>query len=500
MSDPAPVTAPTQPPAQTPETAPTSAAANDNKLREMPLKELDPRIQRQIDQADKAIEKNPAYAMEICSGILANYPGCLDIRKILHKAQKKANPAKAKGFGGGFFKSMTNTPFVMKAGSLLKTDPKAALDAAEKLLSASPANMQALGLLGQAAATLGLWNTAVFAYDSARELEPDNIKNMMSLSTALIEAGQPKEAIKWGERILELTPGDGDAQAMLRRASVAITMDKGKWDEQSDFRQKLANKEQAVELEQQARMANDSETLSALVVKMGEAIDKDPENINLYRDVIGYLKQLHRYDDALAWVRRARQQPLGRADTTLEKLESDMTVAQMRGKIDQLAADVATTPDAAKQAELDSLRKNELEFRLLQAKGLVDKYPNDFGFRFDYGDLLLQTGQSDLAIRELQLARRNPKVSQRAMLLLGRAYRIKGILDLAVEQLVSAKTEMNIMNELKKEIIYELASVYRKQGQVEKAVEEYKIIYANDIDYRDVSKIINEYYEKRTLS
>jgi tetratricopeptide (TPR) repeat protein len=98
------------------------------------------------------------------------------------------------------------------------------------------------------------------------------------------------------------------------------------------------------------------------------------------------------------------------------------------------------------------------------------------------------------------MARRNPKVTNRATLFLGRAYRVKGIFDLAIEALNQAKNEMPVMNDLKKEIIYELALCYRSAGNVEKAVDEYKTIYSNDIDYKDVAKIINEYYEKKTLS
>jgi len=476
-----------------------AASAPAPQFKEETLKDLDPRIQKQVEAAEKMIDKNSGHAIAVCAGVLVAHPGCVDVRKIMRKAQKKAIPAK----GGGmtkFFGGLTNTPFVMKAGNKLKTDPKGVMEDAEKMLSTNPANVPALKMLAHAASAMGLPATAAFAYDGVREVEPENIENLLALGNALVDALQNKDAVKWGEQVLELSPGNGDAQALLRRASVAITMDKGKWDEQSDFRQKLANKEQAVKLEQDARMANDSETLSALVIKMAEAIEKDLENVNLYRDIIGYLKQLHRYDDALDWVRRARQQPLGRGDTTLEKLEADMTVAQMRGRIERLEKELVQTPDPTKQAELDALHKNELNFRLQQAKSLVEKYPNDYGFRYDFGTLLYETGQADLAIRELQLARRSPKVSHKAMLNLGRAYLSKSIFDLAIEQLSQAKTEMAVMNELKKEIIYELANVYRKQGDIPKAVDEYKIIYANDIDYRDVAKIINEYYEKKTLS
>jgi tetratricopeptide (TPR) repeat protein len=507
MSDPAPTaTTPATATAgdggniKTPPAAPAAAGAVPTpapapKFKEYALKDLDPRLQKYIEQADKAVDKNPQNAIDLCTGILAQNPGALDARKVLRKAQRKLIPSQ-KGMGK-FLSGLTNTPFVLKSGSQIKTDPKGVIDAAEKLLSINPANVQALRMEGQAAEAMGLWGTAALAYENIREIKPEDIENLLSLGTSLIHFGQPKEAIKWGEMILEIQPGNGDAQALLRQASVAITMDKGKWDEQSDFRSKLADANKAAELEQQSRLANDPETLGRLVTKLADTISREPENINLYRDIIGYLRQLQRFEEALEWVRKARQQPLGRSDTTLEKLESDMTVSMMRVKLEALEAIVATDP--SRKTELDALRKSDLEFRVQQAKTLVEKYPNDYGYRFDYGTLLFETGQMDLSIRELQQARRNPKVSHKAMLYLGRAYRAKKIYDLAIEVLSTARTEMPVMNDLKKEIIYELAQCFRGNGNIDKAVEEYKNIYANDIDYKDVSKIINEYYEKKTL-
>jgi tetratricopeptide (TPR) repeat protein len=467
-----------------------------SKSKEVSLSSLDPRLQKQVDAADKAIDKNPTYAIEICGNILARHPECLDVRKILRKAQRRSVAAKSKGMTQ--FLKLTNTPFVMKAGSLIKTDPKAALDSAEKMLAANPSNVQALKLIGQASGAMGLWKTAVFSYENIREIEPESVENLLSLGNAYIQAGEPREAVKCGDTILESAPGNGEAQALIRQASVAITMDKGKWEEKGDFRDKLANKDQAVALEQQARMVNDVDTLTQLVGQMAEKIEKDPENVNLYRDIIGYLKQLQRYDDALEWVRKARQQPLGKADSTLEKLESDFAVSGMQHKIAMLEEKLAQEADPTVQAQLDGLRKQEMEFRLHQSKSMVEKYPNDYGFRYQYGTLLYDTGQMDQAIRELQLARRNPKVAHHAMLYLGRAYRQKHILDLAEEQLEQAKKELALMNDLKKEIIYELAQVYRQHNKEERAMEEFKVLYATDIDYRDVAQIINEYYERRS--
>ncbi len=169
MSDPAPQTPAPAPAAGAPPAAPAPEAP---KFKEYALKDLDPRLQRYIEQADKAVEKNPQNAIDLCSGILAQNPGALDARKVLRKAQRKLMPAQ-KGMTK-FLTGITNSPFAFKSSSQIKTDPKAVLEAAEKLLSTNPSNITALRMAGQAAEAMGLWGTAALAYDNIREVKEEH--------------------------------------------------------------------------------------------------------------------------------------------------------------------------------------------------------------------------------------------------------------------------------------------------------------------------------------
>ena len=72
-----------------------------------------------------------------------------------------------------------------------------------------------------------------------------------------------------------------------------------------------------------------------------------------------------------------------------------------------------------------------------------------------------------------------------------------GKFDLGVDQLLLAKSEVPVMNDLKKEIIYALGDTFEKMGKAKEAVDEYKIIYMADSGYRDVAKKINDFYERQ---
>ena len=69
-------------------------------MKEVALTDLDIRLQKQIENARKVVEKNPSYAIDILSNIVNRNLSCLEARKILRKAQQSANKVKSKGLGG----------------------------------------------------------------------------------------------------------------------------------------------------------------------------------------------------------------------------------------------------------------------------------------------------------------------------------------------------------------------------------------------------------------
>ena len=89
--------------------------------------------------------------------------------------------------------------------------------------------------------------------------------------------------------------------------------------------------------------------------------------------------------------------------------------------------------------------------------------------RYELGEQLTNAGEYRDALPELQRARQNPNARLKAMNLLGRCYRELGMLDLAAKQLEDAAREMMVMDEIKKEIIYNLGLVYEQMGDAHKA-------------------------------
>ncbi|MBL00259.1 MAG: hypothetical protein CMI34_02465, partial [Opitutales bacterium] len=146
-------------------------------MEEVALKDLDTRLQKQIENARKAVDKNPSYAVDILTNIVARNPACLDARKILRQAQQRATQGKTKGLGG-LLSKVTSIPFSMGSHAKIKKDPQKAMESAEQMLNVNVENVTALVVLGSASEELELYSTAVFAYEAVRKLEPTNSENI----------------------------------------------------------------------------------------------------------------------------------------------------------------------------------------------------------------------------------------------------------------------------------------------------------------------------------
>jgi tetratricopeptide (TPR) repeat protein len=466
-------------------------------MEEITLKELDSRLHKQIDNARKALDKNPSYAMDILSNIVARNPNCLEAREILRQAQQKANKGKSKGLGK-FMSKVTSIPFSMGSDAKVKKDPAKAMETAEQMLNSNPENVSALKMLGAAADALKLYGTAAFAYNSIYKIDPKDVESIKALMGAYIAAGKTQEAIQIGDIAYRLNPTDDEIQGLVKKASVEQSINKGKWEDDKTFRDKLKDEEGSNKLEQAGRAKTGEAGLRSLIEDAIKSVEEEPDNLNFYRDIVNNYKKLGEYDSALEWLGKARQLESGKADVNLERLESSLKREKMQKAIAEKEEELEAAPeDAAIQAELEKLRGEEAEFRLEQTENLVNRYPNEFSYRFELGQLYFENGEIDKAIKELQLGQRSAKVRISALVILGKAYKQKGFFDLAAEQLVTAKSEIPGVTEEKKDVLYELGSCYEQQGDMEKAIAEYKTLYGADISYRDVSKKIDDFYSNK---
>lgn len=463
-------------------------------MEEVTLRELDSRLYKQIENVRKALDKNPSYSVDVMTNIVDRHPQCLEARKILRKAQHRANAGKPKMLNSVFSK-VSSALHGLGSIEKVKKNPAAALSAAEKLLNSNPFNVSAHKAIGIAAEALEMDETAAFAFEEIHKIEPNNLENAKALMSAYIRIGKNDEAIRVGDQAYKAHPADSELQTMIRKASVEQSIKKGKWEESERFRDKLKDEAAAHKLEQAGKVKTSDSEIRALIDEAKKAVHEQPENLNLYREIYNNYRKLKELDNALEWVAKARKLETGSADVSLERLENTLKLEKIMQVITSKEKELEEDPENAEiKNALETLRKEEYGFRLAQTKDLVRRYPNEFSYRYELGELYYEKGEADKAIRELQFAQRSSKVRIEALILLGKVYKSKRFYDLAAEQFNTVKSEISGSTEQKKDVLYELGSCYELQGDAEKAITEYKALYSMDISYRDVSKKIDDFY------
>jgi tetratricopeptide (TPR) repeat protein len=463
-------------------------------IQEISISDLDPRQIKQLEGADRALSKDINYSLDIYSSILKQSPGCLELRKRLRQQQMKIAKSSAKSISSILGK-LTNAPFLFKSKN--SKNPEIAISSAEELIAKNPLNIAAHEMLADACSSLEMKGTVVFAYETIRSIEPKSLPNLKKLANAYLEAGESDLAIQTGNSILEINPSDGDAEDMMKRASVAVAMTQGKWEGSTDFREQLKDKEEAEALEQSAKTVNDAKGLEALIRQAYDKVQAEPDNLNHYRQLCDYYQRYGDLQNAIAWIQQARKLEAGKGDVSLEEKERQLTLEYYDGVIEQWEKALATDPEnAASQKGYSDAVQAKKNFQLNQLQSLVQRYPNEYGYRYELGCILFEEGEFDACLPHFQLAQRNAKVRLDAILFLGRAYLNKNFFDLAIEQFKLLKNEIQIMDDRKKDAVYQLGCCYESMGKPEEAIEEFKAVYSADISFRDVADKINAFYSK----
>src|SRR4029450_8617424 len=189
------------------------------------------------------------------------------------------------------------------------------------------------------------------------------------------------------------------------------------------------------------------------------------------------------------------------ADAGLVRKVSYLKIKRLEREIATLA-EFLSTQDAAHELygktseELKAAKKSRAEILLDDARDRVERNPTDLQLRFELGAYLGGAGRFREAVPELQRARQNPKSRLKAMNLLGRCYGELGMLDLAVQQLEEASSEIVSMDAMKKEILYNLGLVYERTGAREKSLNCMKQIYQADYGYKDGAEGVESSYKQ----
>lgn len=453
----------------------------------------EPRTSQARDLFNKgfaALERgNLDYAIDMLTEALRQEPHCLQIRKFLRAAEIKK------------FRSL---PLAKRLASLVNAVPlylrtllnlqrgraEEAFLTAEALLRINPLHNHFLMLYAHAAETAGYAEAAIQTLAMVREYRPKDLLMIERLGQLQMKAGQARQAREVFEFLAEQKPNDGRILKELKDAMALDSMMKDGWTQASaqpeGFRKVIRDEKEAVLLEKRDKAVQTTDDTAVLIEDTLRKIQAEPANLNYRRALANLYAQSKEFDKAIETLEEARKVAGGR-DPQVDAAITNIRLAKFDYAIEQSRA-------AGKMEDAQNLETQREAFRFESLRDRVARYPNDLGLHFEYGMALFERKQWNDAIREFQIAQRNPAEHVRALFYLGLCFKEKKQWDLAAEQIAAALAETPTMSDARKEMMYELALVYEALGRHDKALELFKDIYQVDIGFKDVSQRIEKGY------
>jgi len=447
-------------------------------------------------KAIAAIEqRNLDYAISLLQGILKQEPEFLTGRQLLRRAEV----TKHKGDRRALFNISTSAISIMKAQRELKNNPRRAVEMIEKVLEEEPYNRQANLVLKQAALAAGWSEIAVFALQTLLEEKAGDTKILHELGRLYHELGESDREVEVYNTITEIDPSDVEADRLGKAASARASMKTGGWTQAESYRDLIKDKAAAVSLEQQSRLVLADESLEAQIEKTFAQHQAEPQSVDFARKLGALYALKEDIESAIKWYQHAADLTSG-SDPGLAQKISELHGKRLDREIAEqerfLAAHGQDQLFVERSEALLLAKKKRAEFLIDDARGRGERNPTDLQIRFELGEHLMDAGRFREALPELQRARQNPAARLKSMNLLGRCYRELGMLDLAAQQLEEAAQEISSMDEMKKEIVYNLGLVYELMGAGDKSIAAMKQIYQADYGYRDVAVRVEKSYER----
>ena len=442
-----------------------------------------------------AIElRNLGYAISLLQEILKQEPGFLTGRQLLRRTEVTKSKAAKKSF----FNISTASIGVMKAQREIKKDPKRAVEMLEEVLESEPYNRQANLLLKEAALAAGFPEIAVFALQTLLEENRRDLKVLNELGRLYHDLGDHENEVEIYNQLTAINPLDAHSVRLSKDASARASMKRGGWTEAETYRDLIKNKDEAISLEQQNRIRLTGEALDQQIAETYARHQTEPENLDFARRLGALSEQKDDFESAIRWYQHAADLAKG-ADPGLLRRISGLKLKSLEQEIagHEEFLSTHTVRDAVhaeKSARLHAAKISRAEIVIADAQERVKRNPTDLQLRYELGESLFNAARFREAVPELQRARQNPHARLKAMNVLGCCYGELGMLDLAMKQLEEASQEIGSMDEMKKEIVYNLGLIYERTGNVEKALACMKQIYEVDYGYRDVAQRVESSY------
>ncbi|MFA5293497.1 MAG: hypothetical protein WC496_10740 [Phycisphaerae bacterium] len=361
---------------------------------------------------------------------------------------------------------------------------------AESLLAKDPDNLTYAEQMLNAAVAGGYKKTALWIadliYEANRAAEKPSLQTFLLLKDSYAAMEEYAKAVSACGNACKLKPDDGMLAGEFKNLSARLTMQKGKYDQQGDFRDSIKDRESQEKHQSQLATVKSVDVRQQALADARQIYEAKKTSQNLLRlaDTLSELQADKTDEEAMALLNENYEQS---KDFTFKKKSGEIKLKMLRRHV-RLArtAEPGQLTQEAKESQ-DIATKQLLAAELEHYRLCMENYPTDLRLKYEYGVRLIRNQRYDEAIPFFQEARRDPRHKIVAMNKIGLCFFVKGWFNDAADIFREAIEAYEIKdNDTAKDLRYNLARAYEQQGKMDEALELYRRIAQLDFSYKDV--------------
>jgi Flp pilus assembly protein TadD len=450
----------------------------------------------QFERANQVIKTgNFDYGIQLLRGCCKIDPANLIYRRALRGTQRAKYKNNQRG---STFSAVTSAPAKLRLKkALLAKDYLLALEIGEEVLTANPWSVSGHMAMAEAFDALDAGESAVWMLELAHTQAPEDHKVNRALARMYEKVGNFTNANALWALIRKANPRDEEAQRKVNELAANETISRGKYESVLQTGEHAVDETQAhgpigpagAPSAQAPVKDRTNRDIDSLLIRLKE----QPGEVHTYLQ----LARLYRRQEQGDKVREILQQGLAATGNAFE-LAAELADANIQPFRDNLAATEVKLQEQPKDRDLQQLRiqlHREINIRELDlCRQKAERYPTDMSHRLEMGVRLLQLGQADEAITQLQMARTDPRIHWKALMYLGLCFKSRNNWRLAQRNFEDALRNLPPgENGRRKEILFQLAQGCAESGDVSAAVEWGYELANEDFAYKNIGQLLDQW-------
>lgn len=312
--------------------------------------------------------------------------------------------------------------------------------------------------------------------------------------------GQFDKAIVACQRAVKLRPNDGDLADEFKNLSAELTMMRGKYDTDVDFRESIKDREGQEKLHAQAGVVKTVDYRLSAIEEARKKVAQNPSvagNIFKLAQALSDQQTDESDNEAIELLENSYKKT---SDFSLKKQAGLLRAKQLRRKMRHVKAKLEANPgDEQMKAKLAELTAEQNKVELEHCRLCMQNYPTDLKAKYDYGVQLVKNKQYNEAIPLLQEAQKDPRRKIASMDKVGLCFFKKGWFADAIDVFNQAIETYEIKDDtIAKDLRYNLACAHEENQDMEKALDLFRKLAQLDFSYKDVSQRVDKLRETQT--